>query len=143
MRALLDINSLIALLDAAHANHSQARNWLEGSAHYGWASCPLTQNGCIGVMSSPGYPDPLPPALVADRPGEAADYPEHRFWPEDINILNEGIIDWNYILGNRQITYMYLVALAVHNPERLVTFDRKIDIKAVSKAEKKHLLVLS
>jgi len=143
MRALLDINVLIALLDAAHVNHSQAMNWLEGSAHYGWASCPLTQNGCIRIMSNPGYPDPLPPALVADRLGEAADHPEHRFWPDDINLLKGDIIDWTHILSNSQITYVYLLALAVHNQGRLIAFDRKIDLKAVSQAGKKHLLVLS
>ena len=85
----------------------------------------------------------MPPALVADRLGKAADQPEHRFWPDDINLLNGGIIDWSYILGNRQITDMYLLALTVHNQGRMVTFDRKIDLKAVSKADKKHLLVIS
>lgn len=29
MRALLDVNLLIALLDAAHIDHDKARTWLE------------------------------------------------------------------------------------------------------------------
>jgi len=51
MRALLDVNVLIALLDAAHVHHRQAVQWLESEAGHGWASCPLTRNGCIRVMA--------------------------------------------------------------------------------------------
>jgi predicted nucleic acid-binding protein len=43
MRALLDVNVLIALLDATHIHHASARAWLEANIEQGWASCPLTQ----------------------------------------------------------------------------------------------------
>ena len=42
MRALLDVNALIALLDQDHTLHARARDWLEAHARTGWASCPLT-----------------------------------------------------------------------------------------------------
>ena len=60
MRALLDVNVLIALLDEDHVHHGRARAWLVDRHAAGWASCPLTQNGCIRIMSQPGYPNPLP-----------------------------------------------------------------------------------
>jgi hypothetical protein len=59
VRALLDVNVLIALLDSDHASHDSAINWFAKHAREGWASCPITQNGCIRIMSNPGYPNPL------------------------------------------------------------------------------------
>lgn len=56
MRALLDINILIALLDSGHIHHRLATEWVEKNINAGWASCPITQNGCIRIMSQPGYP---------------------------------------------------------------------------------------
>jgi len=47
MRALLDVNVLVALLDADHVHHLAAREWLAREGHAGWASCPITQNGCL------------------------------------------------------------------------------------------------
>lgn len=55
MRALLDVNVLIALLDADHSLHERATQWWMRHARNGWASCPITQNGCIRIMSHPGY----------------------------------------------------------------------------------------
>jgi predicted nucleic acid-binding protein len=72
MRALLDVNVLIALLDAAHVHHGSARAWLEANIATGWASCPLTQNGCIRILSQPAYPGAEPPAAVAARLAGAA-----------------------------------------------------------------------
>ena len=53
MRALLDVNVLIALLDAGHASHSAALRWFSANAAAGWASCPITQNGCVRILSHP------------------------------------------------------------------------------------------
>ena len=53
MRALLDVNVLIALLDAAHMHHARATQWLQQEIAHGWASCPLTQNGCLRIMAQP------------------------------------------------------------------------------------------
>jgi predicted nucleic acid-binding protein len=66
MHALLDVNVLIALLDSDHVHHARARAWLKENIRHGWASCPLTQNGCIRIMSQPGYPNALPATAVAD-----------------------------------------------------------------------------
>ena len=56
MRALLDVNVLIALLDQAHPHHGTALSWLRVNIKHGWASCPITQNGCIRIMSQAAYP---------------------------------------------------------------------------------------
>ena len=56
MRALLDVNVLIALLDGSHIRHRLATDWLERHIDAGWASNPITQNGCIRIMSQQSYP---------------------------------------------------------------------------------------
>ena len=142
MRALFDVNVLIALLDAGHAFHRTAMDWLEEAVQWGWASCPITQNGCIRIMSNPSYPAPLPASVVAERLAEAGAGQEHTFWPDDISLLETHVFDWSYALSSRHVTDMYLLALAAHHEGRLVTFDRRIDLRAVSRAEKEHLHVL-
>lgn len=83
MRALLDVNVLIALLDTDHIHHRVAMNWLNRESGHGWASCPLTQNGCIRIMAQPGYPGAFTAAAIAARLGEAAADTAHEFRPAD------------------------------------------------------------
>jgi len=142
MRALLDINVLIALLDADHSLHEQATAWFTEDAPQGWASCPLTQNGCIRVMSHPGYPNAPPLQLVAARLAEATVSDVHAFWPDDISLLDSHLIDITRIHGPRQITDIYLLALAVNHGGRFVTFDSSIARQAVRGAERQHLVQL-
>lgn len=142
MRALLDVNVLIALLDEGHVHHGLATSWLEREIRYGWASCPLTQNGCIRIMSQPKYPGSVVAAQVADRLAEAARSPDHEFWPADVNMLSGDVFDWSRVLGHRQVTDVYLLALAVHHGGRFVTFDRRIAIDAVQGACAENLNIL-
>lgn len=144
MRALLDVNILIALLDAGHVHHGLATSWLKRDIRHGWASCPLTQNGCIRIMSQPKYPGSQPVALVADRLAEAANSTDHEFWPADVDMLSsKGVFDWAKVLGHRQVTDVYLLALAAHHDGRFVTFDRRVTPDAVKGARAKHLEVLA
>lgn len=142
MRALLDVNVLIALLDAAHVHHRLASAWLERELRHGWASSPITQAGCIRIMSQPAYPSPLPAAQVAHRLAAAAAQPHHRFWPDSLNLLDGRCVHWERLLGHRQVTDAYLLALAVVNEGRLVTFDRRIDTALVPSAEARHLATI-
>ena len=75
MRALLDINVLLALLDREHIQHEQGRRWFQQEIHHGWASCAVTQNGFIRLLSQPGYPSPVTTAramqLLATAPAAA------------------------------------------------------------------------
>ncbi len=142
MRALLDVNVLIALLDADHASHSAARLWFEKHAKAGWASCPITQNGCIRIMSHPGYPNSLPVRAVVERLAEAASHELHEAWPDDVSLLDPAVADASRIHGPRQLTDLYLLALAVAHKGRLVTFDKAIPLEAARGAEKRNLVVL-
>lgn len=142
MRALFDVNVLIALLDADHASHARAREWLNDGAPDGWASCPLTQNGCVRIMSHHGYPNALPVPGVMERLREATASTHHAFWPDDLSLLDERVADATRIHGPRQLTDLYLLALAVRHRGRFVTFDRGIAVSAIRGATAKHLLAL-
>lgn len=142
MRALLDVNVLIALLDQDHSMHAAATDWLEDDGHDGWASCPITQNGCVRVMSHPSYPNPLPVAAIMDRLGEAIAAGEHEFWPDDVSLLDVRIADRKRIHGPRQVTDLYLLALAVRRGGRFVSFDGAIPRTAIRNAERTHLVTL-
>jgi toxin-antitoxin system PIN domain toxin len=139
MRALLDVNVLIALFDGGHAMHRRAMDWMEREAGAGWASCPITQNGVLRAMSQPGHPTPRPTALVAQRLAMACAAPEHAFWPADVNLLASDLIDWQRLLGHQQVTDAYLLALAVRNNGRLATFDQRVPRDMVVGAKPSHL----
>lgn len=64
MRALLDVNGIIALLDSAQVMHASACSWLERNLDQGWATCPLTQTGVMRIMAQPAYPNTQPALQV-------------------------------------------------------------------------------
>ncbi|MEP7067676.1 MAG: TA system VapC family ribonuclease toxin [Usitatibacter sp.] len=138
----MDVNVLIALFDADHSLHSQAIGWFDENGKAGWASCPLTQNGCIRIMSQPGYPNSLPVNAVAERLRAAVSHSQHEFWGDDVSALDKELIDFTRVHGPKQLTDVYLLALAVSRGGRLVTFDRSLPISAAIKAQKKNLIVI-
>lgn len=139
MRALLDVNVLIALFDPDHVSHATATRWFRSNAHLGWASCPITQNGCVRVMSHPAYPNAPTAQVIIERLAVAAASEVHEFWPDDVSLLDAATIDASRVHGPRQITDLYLLALAVRHDGRLVTFDASIARAAVKGAGAKHL----
>ena len=142
MRALLDVNVLIALLDADHAFHQAAWNWFEPNASDGWASCPITQNGCIRIMSHPAYPNALSVQAVGERLRDATACALHEFWADDATLLETQAFNLDRVHGPLQVTDTYLLGLAVRNGARLVTFDRAVSRASVARAQAKHLLIL-
>lgn len=141
-RALLDVSVLLALLDSDHVDHSRAREWLEVEIGSGWASCPITENGFVRIISQPRYPSPISPTEAADLLGRAVGTPHHEFWPCDLSLLDREVVDRTRVHGPRQVTDAYLLALAVRHRGRLVTFDRSVVLSAVPGATADALTVL-
>ena len=142
MRALLDVNVLIAVLDPDHAFHRTASGWLAEHAEHGWASCPLTQNGCIRIMAQPGYSSPVGMGLVMAHLQAMCESPAHRFMADDVSLLSPTVFNHAHIHGHRQITDVYLLALAVKKAARMVTFEGRIRLSCVLGAQGWHLVVL-
>lgn len=143
MRALLDVNVLIALLDSAHVHHRQATSWLEQNLERGWASCPITQNGCVRIISHPGYPNRTSAETVAGRLALACAHEAHEFWADDVTLLEPGALDWQRLVAGRHLTDAYLLTLAVRRGGCFVTLDRNIPVAAVPAATGANLVVIA
>ncbi|MCX6398871.1 MAG: PIN domain-containing protein [Propionibacteriales bacterium] len=142
MRTLLDVNVLLAIFDPDHADHQRAWVWLGDNIAEGWASCPLTQNGFVRVISQPRYPHPIPPVRAIGLLREATATAYHEFWPDDVSILDDAKFVADRVHGPRQVTDVYLLSLAVAHGGRFLTFDDSIPLSAVPGAKSKHLVVL-
>ena len=143
MRALLDVNVLIASLDPQHANHSAAYEWLAANSSNGWASCPLTENACLRLLTNPRYRGAaVTPAVVLTRLEETKRGSDHAFWPDSLSVTDTAVFDWHHLQGHQQVTDVYLLALAVAHGGRLVTFDQHIQPAMVKDCRPEHLVVL-
>ncbi|MGP8245144.1 MAG: TA system VapC family ribonuclease toxin [Bryobacteraceae bacterium] len=134
--ALLDVNVLVALFDPAHVNHEDAHRWLSRNQKHGWATCPITANGCIRILCNPAYRTvEETPAEVASRLRSACATADHHFWPDSVSLTDDTLFRASMIGGHQKITDAYLLGLAVRNHGRLATFDRSIRLKAVLGAD--------
>jgi toxin-antitoxin system PIN domain toxin len=142
LRALFDVNLLIALFEPDHIHHEPAQRWWEQNRAGGWASCPLSQNGFVRILSQAIYPRPAPATDLVARLHEAIADTDHEFWPDDISLTDEDMFVRDRILGPKRLTDIYLLALAVRHDGRLATFDRRIPLAAVRGAEPRHLATI-
>jgi len=142
LRALFDVNVLLALFDQAHVHHTVARDWFKANVAQGWASCPLTQNGFLRVISQPRYPKPISTQAALDLLDAATGTRYHEFWPDDLSFLEQARFDRSRVHGPSQLNDLYLLSLAVARSGRLVTFDSRIPRGAVRGAESRHLIAL-
>ena len=140
---LLDLNVLISLIDPAHPTHDAAHGWFARNRESGWATCPITENGCIRVLSSPKYPTTgTTAARAAAMMREIRGNSDHVFWPDEISIADANRFVADFVAGHQQVADVYLLGLAVHHAGRLATFDRGIPWRAVVGATADHLEVI-
>ena len=144
MIALLDVNVLVALFDPAHIYHEVAHTWFGRNLSHRWATCALTENALVRVLSNPAYPGrrtTLEDAALRLR--TFCSSREHVFWPDSISVRERARFHWNHIQGHRQLTDVYLLALSVSNEGRLATFDSGISIRSVEGAKQENLELLA
>ena len=143
MTYLLDVNVLVALFDPGHIHHDPAHNWFSEARGAGWATCPMTENGFVRVISNPAYPGRRTP--VADAVARLRQFTasgNHAHWPDDVSILQAGSLDASHLTGHREVTDAYLLALVKYHGGSLATFDRSVRTSTVPGFQPKHLRVL-
>src|SRR5262249_33785840 len=125
--ALLDVNVLVALFDPDHVHHEPAHQWFAMQQPAGWATCPLTENSTVRVLSNPAY------SAVAESPGRIIERLRifcrtagHEFWADDISLRDTSLFQTDSPAGYRWVTDLYLLGLAVKRRGCLATFDRAI-----------------
>lgn len=127
----LDANVLVALLDPMHTQHARAHAWFADSVT-AWASCALTQNGFLRIVSHPRYANPLAsPGEAVSVLAEFCARPDHHFWPDDVSLLDAAAADAGRLLSTGQVTDSYLLALVVKHGGRPATFDKRLVTSAV------------
>lgn len=115
---LLEANVLIALGDETNTGYSRATAWFKQGT-VAFATCPITQGGLLRhymrVSKRPSIQDAK--RLLASF----TSLPHHHFWPDDIDYDH---IPTRGVIGHRQVTDAYLVALAAKHQGILATMDQ-------------------
>lgn len=140
--ALLDVNVLVALFDPDHVHHDAAHGWFSTNRPDGWASCPLTENALLRILSNVAYSSVHEtPATVRRRLDSFCESGNHSFWPDRLSLRDEGRFKLSGVT-HRQITDVYLLGLAIENDGRLATFDRSIPMRAVIGADQERIEII-
>jgi uncharacterized protein len=124
---LLDVNILIALADPDHEHHDKAEAFFLANHRRGWATCPITENGFIRIISNPKYPRGVGTDEACKILKQLCTYEGHRFWPDDFSL--RGAIN---LPSSKHLTDYYLLSLAMHRLGKLVTMDRHINAARVA-----------
>lgn len=127
---LADGNLLIALAVRDHVHHDAALDWFESDAPV-LATCPITEGTLIRFLLREG--SPTTDAIGALEAIRSQSW--HRFWTDAIPYEASQL---GGVIGHRQVTDAYLVALAKHHEGQLATFDRGL---AALHDSRVHLLV--
>ena len=74
-------------------------------------------------MSAPGYPAARPVVQMLAQLQAMCAHAYHRFWSDAVSLVQAGMLNPTHLLGDRQLTDAYLLALAVHHRGCLVTLE--------------------
>lgn len=114
---LLDGNVLYALIDQAHVHHAAARQWFVAMPG-GFATCPITQGTLLRLAMRLGGHD-VAQALALLQ--VVTRHARHHFWPDTLPYAQ---VQWQGVMGHRQVTDAYLASLARQQRGKLASFDR-------------------
>jgi uncharacterized protein len=125
---LLDVNVLLGWLWPAHQTHAAAMKWMKSLGGGQWASCPITQMGFLRIVTNPAFSPDVPNWSEASSIllNHTSNRQSHVFWQDSLTIDEIDRRFGKSIKGSGQITDAYLLALAIRNKGRLVTFDHRI-----------------
>lgn len=113
---LADGNLLIALVVVDHVHHDRAVEWF-ATEEPTLATCPITEGTLLRfLIREGGSASTAIGVLDAIRAA-----PWHRFWADDIPYEAAQL---GGVIGHRQVTDAYLVALARHHGGRVATLDK-------------------
>lgn len=141
---LLDVNVLVALFDDKHQYSLLTNQWLTAFVSQGnrWATCPITQNGCLRILSTPTYPNHFPIHDIKQKLQKATSHSSHIFWEDNISLLDDDLINWTNIQGNKQLTDIYLMALSHHHQSSFTTLDKRMQTTSIKDSQNNLLIHL-
>ena len=131
---LLDVNVMVALLDPSHIHHEPAHQWWASHAGKPWATCAITENGLVRVLTQPRYPNRI--ETVGEAVGllnrwKNAHRATHRWWPIDVSLTDRSLFEHEKLTGPGQVTDACLMGVARRHGGAFVSFDRTLPWQAV------------
>ena len=124
---LLDVNVLIALTWPSHIDHCKAHEWFAKYQKEGWATTPITQCGFVRISSNPKIiHEAVTPAEAIVALKKMVNHPYHRFWTDSLSLTSDSADIFSMVMGHRQVTDAYLLAISIKNGGYLATMDRSI-----------------
>ena len=145
---LLDANVLIALAWPAHQYHARVQEWFKARAQQGWATTAFTQAAFVRIVSQPAFSAGTGTQAIGPR--EAAElltpslaHRHHSFLAQDMQIAEVISYCTGGLIGHRQVTDAYLLALALKSKRKLVTFDSGLkELLATGREREVHIEVI-
>ncbi len=138
---LFDTNVLIAILDPDHLHHEIVQGWLTRSGIKKWATCPITQNGYVRIVSQSKYDNPITAVAAIALLTTATASRDHQFWSDGLSITDGSVFSPEAIRKSEQVTDTYLLALAKLHNGILATMDRRLSLDAVPNGHEHYELV--
>jgi uncharacterized protein len=122
---LLDVNVLVALCWPSHMHHALVQKWFFEDPTRHWGSCALTELGFIRLSSNTKVtPDAVTPPQATALLRRACAATRHSYWATAPSVVDLPIFGEAGLVGHRQVTDAYLLALAEQAQWTLVTLDR-------------------
>ena len=138
------MNVLVALFDPDHIHHELAHDWFTDHRSGGWATCAMTENGFVRVLSSPRYSATIRrPLDLVDSLRAFCGSGHHVFWTDAVSIRDKTLFNPSLVRGPGQITDVYLLGLSRKMGGSLTTFDRTIPLAGVVGAVRENLTIIS
>lgn len=113
---LADGNLLVALIVVDHVHHRAAHAWFDADEP-DLATCPITEGTLLRHLIREGT-NTVDAIAALDELRQQA---WHHFWPDALPYTADQL---GGVIGHRQVTDAYLVALAKHHRTRLATLDK-------------------
>ena len=140
---LLDVNILIAMFEPSHVHHAVAHGWFAENRQDGWATCALTENGFVRILSDPRYgSNARRPFDVIARLQALCTAADHVWWPCAVSLRDERLFNLS-AATHRQLTDIYLLGLAHANGGVFATFDHGIPFNTVVGATRDTLEIIA
>lgn len=131
MMVLPDVNVLVAIAWPEHTFHAAAVAWFDAHADGGWATCPITELGFLRISANATVVEaPVRPNQAAALLAELQRIGDHQFWADDIQLSTSELFPLDRLIGHRQVTDAYLLAICGQHGAMLATFDRGLAVLA-------------
>jgi uncharacterized protein len=123
-------------------HHEAAHDWFADHRKNGWATCPITENGFVRILTHPRAVVEDDSQTVRGSLRKFCDSTGHVFWHDVVSLRDGRLFDSSVIVTHRQLTDVYLLGLARRMHGTLATFDARIPLKAVRGATAENLTVI-